>query len=96
MKLTETQITEWLRHPVTEQLRQVIDTRYAWLNERRNEIFFPGEPQRTQEEIVTIEGRKAENRDQRMALDSVEDFIAEAEEDGKHIRDLSGGLQSIN
>lgn len=96
MNLTNSQITEWLRSPVTEQLKRIIDSRHQWLMEQRGSVFYPGEPMRTQETIVKMNGRVAENRDYRMSLDSVEDFIQEAEEDGKHQRDTSGGLQDID
>ena len=92
MNLTETQVEEWLSHPVTEQLKAILADRRDWLEGQRSLVYYPGEGQRTNEAICVVQGRLDENVDHGTSLESVEDFLSEVEDIGKHERDLSSGI----
>jgi hypothetical protein len=54
------QIEEWLRSDVTKALLRVLNERSDWLEQARRGIFFPGEPNRTQEAICVVDGQQGE------------------------------------
>jgi hypothetical protein len=54
------QIEEWLRSDVTKALLRVLNERADWLEMARRGIFFPGEPNRTQEALCVVDGQQGE------------------------------------
>jgi hypothetical protein len=67
-----------------------------FLEESREDTFILGDPQSTYDNRVHIEGRINEWTDEAEALTSVEAFITEAQDIGKHQRDYTDGIPSIN
>ena len=53
-----------------------------------------GDPQRTYDNRVHIEGRISEWIDEAIALSSTDEFITEANDIGKHKRDIPDGIPS--
>jgi len=49
-------LTEWLEHPVTAWFAQVIQTRADEAVVNRANVFYPGEPNKTQELISRLNG----------------------------------------
>jgi len=54
------QVEEWLRSDVTRSVVANLKERAEWLELQRRGLYFPGEPYRTQEAIVGIDGHQAE------------------------------------
>ena len=44
-------------HPATELTRQILDDAVEWLRDIRKDLYFDGEPHRTQEEIGKMNAR---------------------------------------
>lgn len=57
-------------------------------------IFFPGEPQKTQEAIIDLEGRLEECGLQLNLLSETEELERELNEDDEQERDMAGGIPS--
>ena len=95
MMLSAAQTQEWLENPVTATLVRALKGRQTFLQKSRNRIFFPGDPQRTQEAIIEIEAAMNEVRIQLSWLETAEGLISETSaelSDAEQERDLSHGL----
>lgn len=60
MQISEVMVEEWLRNEVTQTLGKILNERLKWLVESRTEIFYPGDPQKTQEALATVTAQIAE------------------------------------
>jgi hypothetical protein len=67
-----------------------------WLEGTRNDTFVLGNPQKTYDNRIHIEGRVTEWMDEAVSLSSVEDFITEAQSVGKYKRDIPDGIPGLN
>lgn len=50
-------VEQWVDHPATELTRQILDDAVEWLRDIRKDLYFDGEPHRTQEEIGKMNAR---------------------------------------
>ena len=85
-----------MRNPVTEVLRAIRNDRLGWLEESREDTFVIGDPQRTYDNRIHIEGRINEWMDEAICLSSVEDFIREGKDVGKHKRNKPDGIPGFD
>ena len=60
MQITEVMVEQWVDNPATVKLEQMLTERLNWLTESRGAIYYPGEPQRTQEAICSINAQIGE------------------------------------
>ena len=79
LNVTEVLVEEWLRNPVTEILGQMLDERLEFLTQARAAIYYPGEPQKTQENICACEAQIDSTVVLQTLLDK-ETFLAEVED----------------
>jgi hypothetical protein len=50
-------VEQWVDHPATELTRTILDNAVEWLKDIRKDLYFDGEPHRTQEEIGKMNAR---------------------------------------
>ena len=72
--LTKPQVEEWLRTPVTQELLAWLKERRDWLAHSRGQVFFAGEPNKTQEAILGLEAQRVEIESFIAVLERSEDF----------------------
>ena len=56
-QVTPAMVEQWVDHPATELTRQILDDAVEWLRDIRKDLYFDGEPHRTQEEIGKMNAR---------------------------------------
>lgn len=59
-RLQKEQLEEWFESPVTSYFLSLLQSRLDHTYELRAEVFFPGEPQKTQEGKATLLGMEGE------------------------------------
>ena len=57
-QVTAEQIRDWTENPVTIELRKLVQEEIEGIQETTvTDCFFPGEPQKTQENLIELEAR---------------------------------------
>lgn len=53
-------VQQWLEHPVTKDLQRFMEAREDELSLLTMEVFYPGDPQRTYDELAGLQHKAAE------------------------------------
>jgi len=88
-------VEQWVDHPATVGLKQMLTERLNWLTESKSQIFYPNEPNRTQEAICTINAQIKEAEIFILLLNT-EQFLSEVDDLEQVQRDNPDRLSSLN
>lgn len=90
MKLKPEQIEEWFDNPVTLHFHELLKKRLDDVYAMRADVFFPGEPNKTQESKATLLGMEGELADLLEVFDKKDlSQLEESEIDQERVRNPS-------
>ena len=79
--MEQVKIDEWMRSPVTIELLEMVNDQLESIREAKQHVYHQGDPQRTQETVLTLIASEGAWTDIQSLLEGDWEFFKDSEED---------------